>query len=341
MGPIPDISYFAVPGAIETIRARPVTTSSLILHNGNPKAQQWDDALRSENGSLYNKLHNLTGIDHDVYLPFLENKSFVKYNTEWVDELIKPLKTRIAKLFLDHGEDPKIIEGPISEWIGSIYAKVEKHYKAAEIAAEIFDVKSSELPCIILWSNIDSDSVIKILPYAYDKMAPIENYIIGIYSALTESSQQQRGARPDLNNLLNRIEREIENPDNAIKNGNKTALRIRGISIGKLRQSVASSLREIGESYKEQYDDAILAFEEEVKSISPKNSIIMAFTEKKNEIVRRLKSFGFFLARNDGSHEIWQHPKLQKPTPVPRHTFITRGVFESIMSDIRAAMAVA
>jgi predicted RNA binding protein YcfA (HicA-like mRNA interferase family) len=339
MGPIPDISYFAVPGAIETIRARPVITSSLILHNGSPKAQKWDEALRSENGRLYNKLHNLTGNDHDVYLPFLENKSFVKYNTEWVDEIIKPLKTRIAKLFLDHGEDPKIIEGPISEWIGSIYASEDKHYKAAEIAAKILDVNSSDLPCIILWSNIDNDSLIKILPYSYDKLASMEKYIIGIYSALTESSRQQRGARPDMNNLLNRIEREIENPENAIKNGYKTGLRIRGISVAKLKQSVASSLREIGECYKNQYDDAILAFEEEVKNISPKKSIIMAITEKRKKIIKMLQKFGFFLARDGGGHEIWQHPKLKKPTPVPRH-IITRGVWESIMDDIRAVMAV-
>jgi predicted RNA binding protein YcfA (HicA-like mRNA interferase family) len=66
---------------------------------------------------------------------------------------------------------------------------------------------------------------------------------------------------------------------------------------------------------------------------------VMYFTEKKKQIIKKLKEYGFLLDRNNGDHEIWQHPMLKKPTPVPKHNKISRKVWESIMDDIRAAIA--
>ena len=52
MLPMPDFSYFSVPGFIPQIRSYPNQTSSLILHNKDN--DQWDSVLRQKDADPVN-----------------------------------------------------------------------------------------------------------------------------------------------------------------------------------------------------------------------------------------------------------------------------------------------
>lgn len=55
---------------------------------------------------------------------------------------------------------------------------------------------------------------------------------------------------------------------------------------------------------------------------------------KRRKLIKHLKSEGCFLRREGGSHSIWENPKNNKRTSVPRHIEISDFTAKAICKQL-------
>lgn len=332
MFPIPDFSYFAVPGFIPQMRSYPNMSSSLILHNKNN--DQWDLVLRQEDAYLITWLHEKSGKIHNIYFPYAPNHKFLILNSKHIIDIVEPAKNRIHNFLVELGvDDVEEYMRDSDEWLSVLFSLGHHHHRAAEIAASCFQIPSDRFPVILVWSNLDSQTLIKIMPNSSDEN--ITEYVKSLYWSITMATQNlvKDGENIPIDKLLERIKSKL-NESHHIKNYPR---KIKSIQTFRATKSIARILEEIGEAYKDEFNDAILNFEDTVKNIIDTKSIIEFSDESKNKIIRKMVDIGFYKVREGGNHEVWQHPKLNKPTPVPRHRNLSNFVIRSIEKDIQLA----
>jgi predicted RNA binding protein YcfA (HicA-like mRNA interferase family) len=329
MLPMPDFSYFSVPGFIPQMRSYPNQTSSLILHNKDN--DQWDSVLRQKNADLMTWLHRRTGVLHNIYFPYARNDDFVLRNSEHIMNIVEPAKNRIHNFLVELGvEDVQEYMSDSNEWLFLIFSLGYHHYRAAEIAASCFQISSDQFPIILLWSNLDSKNLIKLIPNSFDQN--MTEYVKSLYwSIIMATEGLSRYGNIPINRFLEKIQSKLDKSHHIKQYSQK----IRSMEIFTAPKSIARILQDIADKYKDEFNDAILNFEDVVTNTTDVTSIIQFSHESKNEIIREMRSVGFYKVREGGNHEVWQHIKLNKPTIVPRHRSLSSFVLRSIQKDIQ------
>lgn len=336
MLPLPDISYFAVPGFISRLRHyyHETQSSSLLLHDC--EFDEWDIALSDENPQLVSWLHKRTGSTHNIYLSYTPNVEFLRSNYEHMEEIIKPAQNKIRTFLEELGaEDVDDYMADSDEWLFTLFCGKKQAHQAARIAAKGFGIDFSELPlpAIVLWTTFDSSRVVIMWPNKTDNN--IYEYIKSIYWSIitaTDNIARKHGSAR-IDNLENKIKEKLE----------KSHCIIRNIKTLSLAEPVYRILATAGKEYSSSFDDAILNFEEKLQENfnHKSNFSIIKFAESsKSKIIQLLRSEGFEKIREGGEHEIWQHPRSRIITPVPRHTKISPFVVKSIEKNIVAARKV-
>ena len=179
MEPIPDLSYFAVPGFISNMRERPVVSASIILQDGS--WDSWDKELSEANPYLYTWLHQKTENTHDIYLPHTP-PTVIHTRLFQADflQLIEPARVRIRTLLKEYGivDVDEFLQEELrnEEWFYLLFAGKHQHYEAARLTAAKLGVNAADLPAILLWVNIDTPYTILILPHQEDKQ--LQEYIV-------------------------------------------------------------------------------------------------------------------------------------------------------------------
>ncbi len=348
MIPLPDLSFFAIPSFIENLSHRN-RSSSIILHN---RQEDYWDAEFSES-DLMSWLHNTSNIKHDIYLTYNFNIKFIENNFNYCKEIFSPAFDRI-RVFLKELDIEEVDEylKYSKDWLYAIYCGKPQAHRAAEIAARGFGIDPNNLPSIVVWSNFNARSIIKILPH--QNYSNTNEYLKYIYNLIIKSTDVEKISTELLlteikNNMNEDAQRQISRGEELrIKNSNNTNLfninknfnPVRSISISYLEKSVIDILIDAAQEYSSSFNDAILNFEcDTLKIVSSDNKSIFKFMERsKSEIVKMLSSIGCYKLREGGSHEIWQHPSLSTQIPVPRHNRISAGVSMSIERYIHAAI---
>lgn len=334
MNSLPDLSYFAVPGFIADMRQRPSLTSSIILYSG--RNSNWDAALSEENAYLYTWLHNRTGDEHDVYLPHTVTPHFLTYNESYIQSLIRPAQNRIKSYLEALGvDDIDSYMANSDEWLSVLFASKQEHYSASEMVATYFDIDIARLPLIIVWTDLDSHSVILILPNQDDD--DLQEYIKSIYWSLTTAS---RSLNRKNQLAINKLQDEFLKTCDTSHHIKDYSHKVREIFTIRLDEPVSVKLRQLGSHYAKSFDCAILNFQEAFEKASSVNSITRYVSDTYSNIIKRLQQSGFQKLREGNNHVIWKHPNLNKPTPVPRHQKITPFVVNSIEKDICQALQV-
>ncbi|MBI1243281.1 MAG: type II toxin-antitoxin system HicA family toxin [Nostoc sp. RI_552] len=326
---IPDFSYFAVPGFIPKMRGYPNQTSSLILHNKDN--DQWDSVLRQEDADLINWLHNKTGKLHNIYFPYAPNNKFLILNSKHIMNLVEPAKNRIHNFLVQLGvEDVQEYMRDSNEWLSILFSLGPHHYRGAEIAASCFEISCDQFPIILLWSNLDSKNLIKLIPNSSDEN--MTEYVKYLYwSIMMATKDMSMYGNIPINRFLEKIQSKLDKSHHIKEYSQK----IRSIEKFTAPKSIARILEDIADKYKDEFNDAILNFEDVVTSTTDSKSIIRLSDESKNAIIREMESVGFYKVREGGNHEVWQHLKLNKPTIVPRHRSLCSFVIRSIQRDIQ------
>ncbi|MDH6103783.1 hypothetical protein NWP18_15365 [Chrysosporum ovalisporum ANA283AFssAo] len=205
---IPDFSYFAVPGFIPKMRGYPNQTSSLILHNKDN--DQWDSVLRQEDADLINWLHNKTGKLHNIYFPYAPNNKFLILNSEHIMNIVEPAKNRIHNFLVQLGvEDVQEYMRDSNEWLSILFSLGPHHYRGAEIAASCFQISSDQFPIILLWSNLDSKNLIKLIPNSSDEN--MTEYVKSLYwSIIMATEGLSRYGNIPINRFLEKIQSKLD-----------------------------------------------------------------------------------------------------------------------------------
>lgn len=332
MLPLPDLSYFAVPGFISSLRQRPCLTSSMLIYNSNNLA--WEIALSENYADLCFWLNNHTGRLHDVYVAHTVESTFLTYNRDSIESFIRPAKARIITYLKDLGvEDVDTYMADSDEWLSVLFASQQEHYSASEIVANSLGRRIEELPMIIVWTSLDSRAVMLILPNKTDRS--LKDYIKSIFwSLVTASRSLHEKGRLSIDNLKGEFLKQC-NRSHYIMNH---SCKIRGVFTIGLDDPISSILEQAGSHYARAFDTAISNFEEFIRENREHVKLISRFTnDTYRNIVSRLTANGFRRIRQGGNHEIWKHPNLDRVTPVPRHHRITPFVVKKIERDIRQA----
>lgn len=318
MYPIPDFSYFSIPGFIESIRKRQVKSYSLFLHNGTDEI--WDKTLSEEDAYIYTSLHNTSGEDHDIFLPHTASNNFIDYYKKHLNRILKPALENI-KIFLK-SEGFKNSDSYMKNddyWLKYLYANKENHYSACEFMTKKLNLKN-DLPAILVWQNIDDNSLLVIYPKT--KLKNVGEYIKDLYESIViASNKRNRGIIELKNNILKELG---ENNFNSI---NKVNLDFR----------IAELLKMVGKFYSNQFDEAINNFQKEVKACKEENNINDIYKVrdyKKKEIENILKEYNFKKLREGSNHEVWYNSKANVKVILPRHPKITPFVASSIRNTI-------
>jgi predicted RNA binding protein YcfA (HicA-like mRNA interferase family) len=333
MFPVPDLSYFALPGFLATMRRRPVHSASLILHDGG--GQDWDEGLAAESGSLYTRLHQYTGNLHDVYLPFTLNDDFRRYHRDHLIKVVQPARDRIRTYLERLGvTDIEDYMADSDEWLDMLFADRASHYAAARIGAAAFGIATDELPAIVLWTTLDARSVIVLQPHKQD--ASMEWYIEAIYSAITASTSTPASrSRTSLAALKDSLKGQLEQ-SSYLRN---RPTKVRYLDVISTEHPVSDLLYMIGEEYGQQFEMAILAFEEYVHVARPERSFIQFTNARHQSLVSELTAAGFQMIRQGGRHEIWGHPNTDEKISLPRHKKISPFITSRIRQQIRATVS--
>jgi len=326
MFPLPDLSYFAATGFLAKIRNRPVLSRSLFLHNG--QMSDWDAALSDENPELYTWLHFKSGNDHDLFLPFTLPPLFSAFHRDHLQDIYSPVKNTIINLLNEYGvTDVDKYMSDSDEWLSIIFTSKSNHYAAAEIAAKEFGIEISELPAIVIWRDLDDERAVCLLPAL--ELTDVKEYIKSLYWAITTATRSYTRTKGSFSLYLVEAIPELLKQYYYLIDKKSKYRQIRSVKISRMSEV----LRKIGNVYKEKFNDAIMNFEDEIKKKGIGDSIVKYSADNYEKLRQLLCSYGFELKRH-GSHEIWQHPRLKKPTPLPRHKKISPMVSRSILTDI-------
>ena len=338
MEPIPDLSYFAVPGFISNMRERPVVSASIILQDGS--WDSWDKELSEANPYLYTWLHQKTENTHDIYLPHTP-PTVIHTRLFQADflQLIEPARVRIRTLLKEYGivDVDEFLQEELrnEEWFYLLFAGKHQHYEAARLTAAKLGVNAADLPAILLWVNIDTPYTILILPHQEDK--ELQEYIKSIYWSITTASSRASKTNPvvSISTLLDNILLCFAESHHIKQYSQK----VRQIECLEMQQTVAEFLFDIGKQYIQLFNEAILSFQEDTNLTQDVSHSIIKYSERcRREVVNNLITNGFNLIREGANHEIYRHPNLNRNTPVPRHKSVTPFVCQSIMRDIRRAV---
>ncbi len=318
MYPIPEFSYFSIPGFIESIRKRQVKSYSLFLHDGT--GEIWDKTLSEDDAYIYTSLHNTSGEDHDIFLPHTASNNFIEYYKEYLNIILKPALENI-KIFLKN-EGFKNSDSYMKNddyWLKYLYANKENHYSACEFMAKKIGLKKN-LPAILVWQNIDNNSLLVIYPNT--KLNNVGEYIKHFYESIViASNKRNRGIVELKNNILEEV------GENNFSSINKVNLDFRIVEL----------LKMTGEFYSNQFDEAINNFQKEVKACKEEkniNDIYKVKDYKKKEIEEILEEHNFKKLREGSNHEIWYNKNKSIKIQLPRHPKITPYVAGSIRKII-------
>ena len=327
---IPDYSYFAVPGFINNMTKYNNRSSSLILHN--QMDDQWAQLLQQEDAHLITWLHNKTDEDHNIFLPYSPSQKFITDYFEYFKDIIEPAITRIKQYLIELGiEDVEEYMKDSQEWMSLLF-EFQEYQLSTKKVAHYFGLRNQDYPKILIWNNIERKDLILIIPN--DNDINMKEYIKSLYWCITMATRQVKKKRLKLEELKEAIELKFSESHH-IKNYEYP---VKEISFIKSPKNIVNSLKEIGQEYKNNFDAAILNFEEYVKEKSEKSKrMIDLCNQSRKEVIDLLKRFGFYFDRPGANHEIWKHPSLNKPTPVPRSK-ITPYVLKSIQKDIEEAI---
>lgn len=318
MYPIPDFSYFSVPGFIESIRKRKVKSYSLFLHDG--KNDIWDKTLSEEDAYIYTCLHDISGEDHDIFLPHTASNNFIEYYKKYLTIILKPAYQNI-KIFLKREgfENSDSYMENDDYWLKYLYANKENHYDACKFMAKKIDLKN-DLPAILVWQNIDDDSLLVIYPKI--ELNNVGEYIKNIYESIViASNKRNRGIVELKKNILKEVG---EN-------------NIRSINIITFDFRLVELLKKVGKFYSDKFDEAINNFKKEVKDCKQEkniNDIYKVRDYKKKEMESILKEYNFKKVREGSNHEVWYNKNKKIKIQLPRHPKITPYVAGSIRKTI-------
>lgn len=332
---IPDLSYFAVPGFIDKMADYPTRSCSMILHN--TMDDQWDKILTQKDAQLITWLHLETNKTHNIFFPYSPNEDFIRYSARSFKSLIDPAISRI-KQYLNLKEIENIDDymKNSEEWLFLLFDN-SQYYFSAEFMAEYLGLQNRSFPMILVWTKLESKDFILISPYSYN-YSIINEYTKALYWSITKATQitrENNRGELDIRDLKDNIQDRF-NLYGTINNF-RTGRNSERIEVIRSQKTIADNLREVGEKYKEYFNNAILNFEEYIEEFSEEKNIIRICNESKNNIVLVLKENGFKKVREGGNHEIYQHPKLKKTTAVPRHNKLSPFVINSIKKDIQMA----
>lgn len=342
MNPVPDLSYFTVPGFIENMRIPQMYSSSLILQNG--RSISWEIALSDEDGSLYRWLHENTGNKHNVYLPFTANEVFLEHYKCYVKDLVEPAKNRIYTFLKEFGViDVDEYMEDSDEWLYLLFVDSRSHHAAAEIAAINFAIEPNSLPAIIIWDFVDNKSVIEILPHLSLKdinmhYMNLQDYIKDIYRAILKATDVLSNPLRSTNLKSFREEIEIQFAEFNLTDNRNGA--VRKIGIKNFNQRVADILRLIGAKYSNQYNESIMNFEKHIRTERVGRSFVKYASSTHKKLKRNLNNAGFKKVRDGSNHEIWYNKFCKKRVQLPRHKKISPLVAWKVGIDIQAALNV-
>lgn len=327
---IPDFSYFAVPKFIDSMSQYTNRSSSIILHNKS--GDDWDKVLHQEDAYLMTWLHNKTEKIHNIFLPYSPNQEFLYSNSQELLDLIQPAIPRIKNYLLSLGvEDIDEYMSDSQEWLSILFG-IKQYYFSAELTATYFGLERGSFPIILIWTDVSKSDLIVIYPNSLDEN--MTEYVKSLYWCITKATNEIRNKRINIHELKLAIEKRFTESHH-IKGYSK---KVEFIDVIKSSTSIKQALIDIGNQYKNNFDDAILNFEEYIQSIPQRKNITILSNESKVSVVSQLRENGFTKIREGGSHEIWQHSKLNKFTTVPRHNKLSPFVLKSIQKDIEAAI---
>jgi predicted RNA binding protein YcfA (HicA-like mRNA interferase family) len=329
---IPDISYFAIPGFVQKMNSYTNRSSSLILHNRLDDI--WDKLLRQEDAYLITWLHNKSDYSHNIFLPYSPNETFLWNAYDHFQELIEPAMQRIKSYLLELGaDDINEMMSDAKEWLPLLFGLNQYHF-SAELIAEYLGLRKDNFPMILIWTDSTKKDLILIYPNETDDN--MIEYVKSLYWCIIKATNATKKKRLNIQDLLRNIIKKFDESHH-IKHYEQ---KVRNIRIIQSPDSINDGLIAIGEQYKDFFDTAILNFEEYVDdSWEDNQSVVRLCDESKRSIISRLASYGFEKLREGANHEVWKHPNLNKPTPVPRHSKLTPFVMRSIQQDIQAAIA--
>ncbi len=326
MNPIPDFSYFAIPGVMESIRRAGAPTSSIILLDNRFDA--WDEAL-VDDYRLQERLHLESGMTHHIFVTYAPNEYFLLSQRQHMQQLIKPAAAGIDQVLSDYGVEDRVEFMALSDhWLNDLFANRESHYEAAKMLAGCFGLRENDLPAILLWSNIDNRQAVTL------SLSPakgtISSRILAVYRAIFAASQEsaERIGRVDLNySFLQQLQRRMQK--NFARSG------VGDVAPSAISRSganpVSQVFRDVASEYRQRFSDSLLHYEEEASRLTLAPRKIMPVAEQnRTKIERNLTEAGYAFKRHGGNHDIWVHKITGKSVSVPRHPQTSIGVAYSL-----------
>jgi len=293
---------------------------------------KWDKLLKQQDAYLITWLHNKTDRIHNIFLPYSPNQDFIIYSSNIFRQLIEPAISRIKNYLIKKGiEDVNEYMRDSQEWMFLLFDTSQYHF-SADLVAEYLNLEIDRFPMMLIWTDIYQKDLILIYPNKDDR--DMTEYVKSLYWCIITGTKSVNRRRSDIRELKNEIEKKFTESYH-IKDYQE---KVEQITIIQSHNTIANSLREIGNEYKEYFYAAILNFEEYIEESHNEKNIINLCNKSKNDILSLLEQSGFQKLREGGNHEVWKHPNLQKPTPVPRHNKLSPFVLSSIQKDIQLAV---
>jgi predicted RNA binding protein YcfA (HicA-like mRNA interferase family) len=326
MIPVIDFSIFSLAEFQRSLRLKSGHTSSLFLYHADHS--EWD-TLFAKKSSMWTYIQDQFRDYHDAYVPFIPDSEYITRYSSQLRTTLKPVEDRIKSKLIQLGvTDVEDYYKNNSDWMPLLLTEREQLDRGCQLVKEELNLNQSS-PLLLVWTDAQSKDLMMItLP---DEHLHLEKYYKAIVSALRNATETilQKSRKPNVSQLKNEMNKYLQRNPFFYKRDQP----IPTIEVIQLEQSIGKALCEIGTTYGEQYEDAISHYGKYVgeNQLPTKYSAELA-----NKIKRFLKNGGFEFIRQ-GKHEIWKHPNLDKPTPVPRHNQLSPNTIKSIMMDIYMA----
>lgn len=332
MIPVIDFSFFSLDEFQRKLREGGHKTSSLLLYTADH--QDWD-ILFEESPNLWTYIHEQSGRFHDTYIPNIPAEQFIDRFSYHLKNILKPAETRIKTMLKQLGvEDVEEYMEDSIEWISLLFVKKEQQYYASQSLIDYLGYENG-IPLLVVWTDYQSRELIAInLPEHHPNLETYYKTMIWALKNAT-STLLNRTGMISIDHLSNEIHHYL---NRSVFFRKQTNL-IPNLDIIQIGKPIGMMLKDIGTSYSAQFEDAIIHYEKYVRE--NKIRFLTRHTEElRAEVKKMLVQYGFYFVRQGGNHEIWQHPKLKKVTPVPRHNKLTPDTIRSIKKDILLAESV-
>jgi predicted RNA binding protein YcfA (HicA-like mRNA interferase family) len=326
MIPIIDYSLFSLKEFQRSQLSKSGKTSSLLLFQSDHYC--WGSLFREKPG-LWTYIHEQFEGYHAGYISFIPSEEYLNRYPAQLRMTLDSAKDQIKNKLIQIGI-PVDTNQQYSDWISFLQSDVKQLDYGCQLVKQQLNY-TNQSPLLIIWTDRHSKELIVIhLP---DEHPHLEKMYKAIILALRDSTESLLKEHRKLN--AEQLQSEYRKYLQRSKFFQKGTNSFPFINLIKLNNSIKDVLASVGHSYSIRFDDALANYNKypDGKTFSVKYSSQLTYKVK-----RLMREEGFVLIRQ-GKHEVWKHPKLNKPTLITRHNQQSPSTFKSIMADILKVIA--